>query len=332
MGSSVLKYIKIETVSDSPVAAMVPLAGRVSFDEDKTQRVASPIDGRAVSILVHPGDKVEANQPLVELSSPVVGQLQSDALKARQDLSLSEKARERARKLVADGAVSAKELAQIEADYHKASSDVARTSAQLQALGLTATEPAVRASLRARIGGTVVERSVLVGQEIRADTVTPLLTITNLESVWILADAYEQDLSLVHEQANVIVRVPAYPGEEFPGKVSHVGEIIDPLTRTVKICCVVPNPARKLLPEMFAKVELRDLEQKRAIQIPAPAVLYDGDAASVLVVTDKTSFRSRPVSLGPALNGKVRVLSGLKAGEKIVTTGALFLNQESTDD
>src|SRR5262249_33468562 len=153
------------------------------------------------------------------LSSPQVGQIQADAQKAQQDFSVSQKAIDRVHKLQADGAISEKEVAQAEADFKKAKSDVARTSAQLKALGLSASDPAVRVSLHAQIGGTVVERNALVGQEVRADAPQPLLTITSLDTVWVLADVYEQDLALVRVGASVRVRVPAYPGETFAGKV-----------------------------------------------------------------------------------------------------------------
>src|SRR5215831_17863480 len=122
-------FIKIETVQETAGSTSVSLPGRVTFDEDHTQRVASPIDGRATAILVKLGDKVRAGQPLIQLSSPNVGQLQSDAQKAMSDLGISEKAVERVHKLQSDGAVSEKEAAQAEADLKKARSDYARATA-----------------------------------------------------------------------------------------------------------------------------------------------------------------------------------------------------------
>lgn len=327
-GSPRLKYAKIETVQETTAAALVALTGRVSFDEEHTQRVASPIDGRVTALLVKPGDKVKVGQPLIELSSPMVGQLQAEALKAAQDLGLAQKAGERGRKLMADGAISTKELTQIEADLRKASSDVARTTAQLRALGISATEPAVTVSLRARVEGTVVERSALVGQEIRADAAAALLLITDLNTVWVLADAYEQDLPIVQVGAQVSVHVPAYPGESFPGKVVHVHDAVDPETRTVKVRCVLANPGGRLKPEMFAKVELSNPGGPKAIVVPIPAVLNDGDQSIVLVVSEDNMFQATKVQAGPESAGMVRILSGLTPGQRIVTQGALFLQRE----
>lgn len=330
-GSPRLDFIKIEVVKESDAASSVNLPGKVGFDEDHTQRLATPIDGRVVSLLVKIGDKVRAGQSLVELSSPQVGQLQADALKAQHDMDIAQKALDRTNKLKPEGAVSDKDAAQAEADFKKARADVARTTAQLKSLGVSPIDPAVRVSLRAQIAGTVVDRPVLVGQEVRADQAQPLLTVTSLETVWVQADIYEQDLGLVQPGAAVTVVVPAYPGEKFDGKVGNVGEVVDPQTRTVKVRCVIPNPDHKLKPEMFAKVEVKDAGGRKLIMIPAKAVLSDGEKTRVVTAGEDHSFRVRTVTLGPEVEGQVRVLGGLRPGEKIVTDGALFLKHEIED-
>lgn len=327
-GNPKLDFIKIEAVAEQSSLAAITLTGKVGFDEDHTQRVASPIDGRATAILVRPGDHVGAGASLVTLSSPHVGQLQSDAQKAISDLGVAQKAIERVTKLAADGAISDKEVAQADSDFKKAKTEVARTVAQLKSLGLSAGEPAVAVTLRAQLAGTVVERTILNGQEVRADATVPLITISNLSSVWVLADVYEQDLGAVEGGAPVRVQVPAYPGEWFPGKVSHVGDVVDATSRTVKIRCLVPNPTGRLKPEMFAKIEIANASTKKVITIPSRSIINEGDQAKVVVAGEGNTFKARVVQVGPTIEGTVRVLAGLTAGERIVTDGALFLKQE----
>src|SRR4051794_10253565 len=164
-GVAPLDFIKVASVKEVAGATSDTLPGRVTFDEDHTQRVSSPIDGRAVGMLVKLGDKVRAGQPLIELSSPSVGLLQADAQKAMSDLTVAEKSTERVHKLQTEGAVAEKEVALVESDHRKARSDFARATAQLKSLGVSATDPAVGVALRAQIAGTVVERNILVGQE-----------------------------------------------------------------------------------------------------------------------------------------------------------------------
>jgi len=219
-GSAPLGFIKIETVTESAAGTSVSLPARVSFDEDHTQRVASPIDGRATGVLVKIGDKVKVGQPLILLSSPNVGQIQADAQKAESDLTVAQKAIERAHKLQADGAIADKDVALAEADFHKAMSDRGRATAQLKALGISASDPSINVALRAQVSGMVVDRNVLLGQEVRADQATPLMTISSLDSLWVLADVYEQDLGLVELDAPVTVHVPAYPADALPPELA----------------------------------------------------------------------------------------------------------------
>jgi membrane fusion protein, heavy metal efflux system len=321
-------FIKIEVLQEASGATTISLPGRVGFDEDRTQRVASPIDGRAVAILVKTGERVRAGQPLVQLSSPNVGQIQADAQKALSDLAVAEKAGERVHKLQAEGAVAEKEVAQVDGELRKARADYARATAQLKALGVSPSDPTVNAALRAQIAGVVVERNVLVGQEVRAEQATPLLTISSLDSVWVMADAYEQDLSLVAEGDTVTIQVPAYPGEKFTGRVTYVGDVVDPTTRTVKVRCVVPNKDHRLKPEMFAKVAISDNGRRKTMSIESKAVLTDGEKTYVIVATEGNVFHLRRVDVGPDLDGRIRLLGGVTPGEKIVTEGAIFMKRE----
>ena len=331
-GNDHLNFIKVESVEPTDAAPAVRLTGKIGFDENHTQRVASPIDGRATKILVELGQKVHPGQALVELTSPQVSSLQAEAQKSLQDMDIASKGLERAQKLKLDGAISEKEAAQAEADYHKAKSDTARAQAQLKSLGVSPSDPTVSAALSAQIGGTIVERNTLVGQEVRADSAQPLFTISNLDVVWVLVDVYEQDLGLVQQGANVKLHVPAYPGETFDGKVEHIGDVVDPNSRTVKLRCTVPNPAAKLKPEMFATVELAEAAGKKVVMLPASAILTDSESTQVIVAGDDHVYRKRVVTVGPERDGRVRILDGLKQGEKVVTLGAIFLKRDIESD
>jgi cobalt-zinc-cadmium efflux system membrane fusion protein len=254
--------------------------------------------------------------------------LQAEAQKSLSDLAVAEKALERAHRLQADGAIAEKEVAQLEGELRKARADQARARAQLESLGVSPTDPAVKVALRSQIAGTVVERNVLVGQEVRADQATPLLTVSNLDTVWIIADVYEQDLTAARAGDEVEITVPAYPGDTFTGKIDHIGEVLDPSSRTVKIRCLVPNAEARLKPDMFAKVRLASGRGPDRIRVPAKAVLSDGDKSVVLVVSEGMIFRLRRVDVGSEVEGTLPVFRGLIPGEKIVTDGAIFMKRE----
>jgi cobalt-zinc-cadmium efflux system membrane fusion protein len=331
-GNPRLGYIKVEVARESEAPPSLHLTGRVALDEDNTQRLASPVDGRVTKVMVQLGDKVKKGQALVELSSTRVAEIEADAQKAEQDLTLAKKSVDRAEKLRQEGAIADKDLARIGADFEKAKTDAARVQAQLRLLSLAPSGPGLSASLRSQIVGTVVERSTFVGQEVRADAAAPLLTLTNLGTVWVLADVYEQDLGLVAPGATVAIRVPAYPSETFAGKVDHIGEVVDPTTRTVKLRVVVPNGDLQLKPEMFAKIDLAVTGSRPSIVLPARAILTDSEHSRVIVASDGNVFRQRVVEIGPEIDGQVTVAKGIAPGEKVVTSGAIFLRREMESD
>jgi cobalt-zinc-cadmium efflux system membrane fusion protein len=274
------------------------------------------------------GDKVRAGQPLVELSSPNVGQLQSDAQKAMSDLTVAEKATERVHKLQAEGAVADKEVAQVDGDYRKAKSDYARTTAHLKALGVSASDPAVGVALRAQIRGRRrrAQRARGAGGARRpggaaAHDQQPRQRVGARRRVRAGPLARRRGRRRHHPRARV-------PGRDLPGQGSHVGDVVDPGTRTVKIRCVADNKSRRLKPEMFAKVDVQNAAGRKIVLVPSQAVLSEGDRSVVIVASEGNVFRSRRVDVGPESEGRVRILGGLRPGEKIVTDGAIFMKRE----
>jgi cobalt-zinc-cadmium efflux system membrane fusion protein len=317
--------VKTEQVVAVDLPQGVVTTGRVSFDENRTQRITSPVAGRVVRVLVQVGDTVRAGQPLVDLASPEAAMLQSEVKKAQQDLEIAEKAWQRAEALRADGAVSDREAAQARADYQKALAEAERGEAYVRALGLDARAPLVHAALTSRLGGTVVERPVGVGQEVRGDSAEPLVTLSDLSQVWVVADLYERDLGAVRLHSEARVRVPAYPGEEFVGEVTSIGDVVDAQSRTVKVRCVLANRDRRLKPEMFATVHL-NTAAVRAVTVPTRAVVTDGARTKVVIVDEARALWARDVELGPQRDGRHPVLAGLEEGETVVTEGAIFLH------
>jgi cobalt-zinc-cadmium efflux system membrane fusion protein len=324
-------YIKVATVTAYDGQLQLNTTGKIGFDDDHTQHVTTPVDGRVAAIKVSLGQQVNVGEPLVELSSSRVAELQSDAKKEQQDLEVAERSLQRAHKLRADGAVSDKELSQAHADLNKARAEVERAQAQLAALGIHKGDPVVRAALFARVDGTVVQRNISVGQEVRADSGTPLLTLTNLDHVWVTADVYEQDLGVVQKKAPVELTVTAYPGQRFLGAVAYVGDIIDSQSRTVKVRCDIANPNHLLKPEMFAKAAIAYESTADKIFIPTRSLISDGEKTQVLVVGEQQAVYLRQVQAGSELGGRQQILDGLRLGERIVVDGAVFLRNALGD-
>jgi cobalt-zinc-cadmium efflux system membrane fusion protein len=317
-------YVKVAEATAVTTGETLAAAGKVGFDEDHTSRVGSPLSGRVEAILVKPGDTVTRGQPLVTIVSPEVQAALADARAAAADVHVQELNVERLRALHAEQAVAAKDVAQAESDLTKAQAAEARARSLLALLGIRPGEHTSRFTLRAPLAGTVVDRSVLPGTEVRSDGGAALLTISDLRRVWLTAAVHETDLASIRAGQAATVTVAAYPGQTFAARIEHVGEALDPETRTAKLRLVAENPGRALKPEMFARVAL-PVSQAARVRVPSSAVLTDGMASTVLVAMGNGRYARRVVELGPENDGQLTVLSGLRAGERVVVEGAQFV-------
>ncbi|BDG08912.1 efflux RND transporter periplasmic adaptor subunit [Anaeromyxobacter paludicola] len=324
-------YVRVAPVEVSRDGGLATATGRVGFDEDHTSRVGSPLSGRVVELQARPGDRVRRGQPLLAIASPDAESAVADLVAAEADLTAARKNLERSRRLFADQAVPYKDVLQAETDATKAEAARSRARSRLEVLGI---DPAVGAHrsrfvLRAPLDGVVVERAAMPGMEVRADSGAPLVTVADLRRLWVQADVYERDLGLASVGQRAAVTVPAFPGETFAGTVTHIGDLVDPQTRTVKVRVEVENPSQRLKPEMFARVTLIGRPGAPAgLTVPADAILSDGQASAVIVAVSPGRFQKRPVALGPEQDGRIRVLSGLSPGDQVVVDGGLYLKAE----
>jgi cobalt-zinc-cadmium efflux system membrane fusion protein len=326
--SQIPDFVRVAEVETTSEPGATEATGRVAFDEGRVSRVGAPVSGRVVELRVQPGDRVKRGQPLLVIASPDAESAYADWVAARADDALAEKGLERQRRLLADQAVSAKEVLQAEGDATKARAAKARALARLEVLGIAPDDAGGRPSrylLRAPIDGVVVERPATPGMEVRADSGTPLVTVADLSRLWVLADVYERDVASVSAGGRAEVRVAAWPGKVFEGKVTYVGDLVDPQSRTVKVRVEVQNPEQRLKPEMYARVALRGAAGAPTLAVPSQAVLSDGTASAVMVALGDGRFERRTIEAGPERDGRVRVLAGLAPGERVVVDGAIYL-------
>jgi cobalt-zinc-cadmium efflux system membrane fusion protein len=322
-------FVKIAEVEVSSEAAPTEATAKVAFDEGRVSRIGTPVSGRVLELRVQPGDHVRKGQPLLVIASPDAESAFADWIAARADAALAEKNLERQRRLLADQAVSQREVLQAEGEATKARAGRARALGRLEILGISPDDPDGKPSrylLRAPIDGVVVERPANPGMEVRADAGTSLVTVADLSRLWVLADVFERDLGAVVKGGRAEVHVAAWPGRVWEGKVAHVGDVVDPQSRTVKVRVEVENPDQKLKPEMFARVTLRGAPAAPALTVPSQAVLSDGAASAVVVALGAGRFQRRTIETGPERDGTVRVLAGLVPGERVVVDGAIYLS------
>ena len=321
-----LTNLKIEPVIEITAPATEPLNGKITFDENYTARISSPILGRAVSIKVQIGDKVKAGQVLMMMDSPELGSALADARKAEADLQLKRKSFERNNLLLEGGVIARKEQENSQADLSQAEAEARRASAHLKSLGAQRNSNQ-NYTLRAPIAGVVVDRQVNPGAEVRPDAAMPLFTITNPDHLWASIDLPERDLAKVYQGQTLAIQVDAYPDKIFSGKVESIGVMVDPATRRITIRCSLESKG-KLKPEMYARITPLNTKNSKVIRLPNTALITEGLYNYVFVEVSSGHFKKRRVMLDSQEYDFATVKNGLVVGELVITSGAILLNSE----
>lgn len=330
-----LSHIQIVNVSTAPLTRTLRLSGQVAYNGFKTTPVITAVGGPVSQVLVFPGQHVRAGQPMLEVSSPDYSQLRANYLKARDSYNLADKNYQRAQDLYAHHAIAEADLLQAESVRTQAQADMNAAEQALHILGITnldslaSAPPTAQIPVRAPISGEVVDRQCSPGQLIQAGA-TQCFTISDMSTVWVLVNVYQNQLSYIHTGDAVSVQTDAYP-TIFRGKISYLAPAVDPNTRTLQARIVTENPGEKLKNQMYVTAIVVAGTIPKAITVPVASVMRNTENQPfVYVQTGATQFSRRMVEIGEIQQERIQILSGLSAGEKVVADGSLFLQFQNS--
>jgi membrane fusion protein, heavy metal efflux system len=324
-----MSHVQVVTVQASPLPRVLRLTGSVAYNNFETTPVITQVGGPVSRILVSPGEVVRVGQVLLEVASPDYAQDRTNYLKARDALSLTEKSYVRAQDLYAHGANAQADLEQAESTRNQARADLQAAEQALKVLGVSPDALVGRPSsaqipLLAPIGGEIVERLVSPGQVLQAGA-TQCFTISNMKTVWVLANVYQQDLGYVRVGDQVEISTDAYP-DIFRGRISYIAPAVDPTTRTLQVRIVTNNPEEKLKRDMYVTATVRAAAILHAITVPDASVLRNAENQPfVYAAMGPNQFGERLVAIGESQGGRTQILSGLREGEQVAADGSLFL-------
>ena len=327
-GAPQLTAIRAAVVEEAPLPLAEPLNARITYDENVTSRVSSPIPGRVDRLYVSPGDAVHTGDALLRIDSPDLAAAVADVRKAASDEVRKKHAFERAAKLLEADVAPRKDFETAQADYEQARAETRRAELRLRNLGPAPSGEGAQYTVRAPVAGVVVDRHANPGMQVRPDLPDPLFVITDPTRLWVIIDLPERALGKVAPGRPVAVEVDAYPNERFEARVAWVGEVVDPATRRVPVRCTLANPYRRLKPEMYARATLLAEHGERAVRVPNEALVTEGLYSFAFVERAPGEFERRKLSLAFQTPESSYVLSGLVAGERVVVAGALLLNAE----
>lgn len=333
VSGEMLRDLRVTTsrVEEHRGAEPASMLGELSVNQNAYAEVGTALQGRVVALRATLGQRVTAGAPLATLESGELARARSDAATAQARVELSQRALERKRRLNAERIAPMREVQEAENEAAAAEQQRRSARATLQALGApeaTSDADLATLSITAPIAGTVIERTVLLGQV--TDPSTPLFKIANLSTLWLTVHAFERDAVRLRVGETARIAFAAMPGRTFSGQVSFIGQTVERESRTVSVRIEMANAEGVLRPGMSATAWLPvGNESGVMLTVPVAALQRVRDRWCVFVPKDDRTFEIRAVGRGRDLAGEVEVVSGVKAGETVVVDGAFLLKAET---
>ena len=344
--------IAVETAALRDLRDTLSATGTVSEDPVRVAHIRPLARGLIEKTYVRLGDRVSKLDPLIEYDNMELGlaigeyqSAQAELQRSLTDLEVKKTILGRAREMLKVGAIARTAYDLREAEYKDAEAKtagsratVAKIADQIRRFGWTNQDlenlPAQQGSghtishsvLKAPFSGIITAYHASIGEVV--EPATELLAITDMSSLWVLADVFEKDLSHVQAGKSVQVRVASYPGKVFRGRITYVADTIDPKTRTAKVRCVVDNSDGLLKLEMFATVQIPMNKTSSVLAIPDSAIQQVEGKSVVFVRNSEKEFQMREIQTGAASGGYTEIRSGLTSGDTVVTRGSFVVKTE----
>lgn len=333
-GSPLRRRILVLPVTATSAPTQTSLPAQVEADPARMVNIVPPAAGRVTELKVGLGDHVVKGQLLLVMTSGDVALAAADRDKAHDAAQLSARVLERQRGMQEAGAGAGKDLEQAESSDTQARAELARAEARLRSLGAfaasgnTGSGAGGRINIVAPISGSITSLAAAVGMSAN-DPTAVLMTVANLDTVWITANVPENMLSQIEKGQTVAIGLPAYPELSLHGVVAFVSDVLQPDTRRAAIRIVIRNTslggAVRLKPNMYATTAFA-VAAAATPAVPASALLMNNDSTTVFVEIAPWTFVRRAIETGSEADGRVRVKSGLHTGDRIVVSGGVLLN------
>ena len=329
----------IKTVAATTGTATTPLhiPGVVQPNGYKEVAVTALVSGRVTQVRAELGQRVMLGETLAIVYSPELADAQTTFIAVRAEHAAHDQRQARAQRLFAIGAVSRQELEALEAEKARKDQEVETARARLVLLGIpeertqrlaTPLDVVTTFEVRAPISGVITKRSANPGVII--DPATPLFTVVDLATVWVIGDLYERDFAAVHVGNPVTITTSSYPGLVLKGQVGYIDPQVQEETRTAKLRVEVPNAGDRLRFGMFVDVSVAGRASRPVVFVPKAAVQVVGARPVVYVAGagNNGHFVERNVEVGDTIGNQIGIVAGIQAGELVVTDGAFFLRAE----
>ncbi len=331
-----LKSIKVGPVGWHLFKMEHEAVGNIAFNDDRSVQVYPSYQGKIINLFADLGDNVRRGRKLYTINSPDLVQAESTLIASAGVLDLTTKTLERAKKLYETQGIAQKDLQQAASDQQSAEGAFNAAKDAVRIFGKTDAE-IDRIVAKRRIDPVMVVRSPIAGYITARNAAPGILaqpgnppapfTVSDISTVWMVAYVLESDSPLFHTGQDVSVKLMAFPGRTFKGRITTIGSAVDPNTHRLMVRSVIRDPRHELKPGMLAAFTIRTGAPLRSVAVPVDAVVRQGDGTmTVFVTADGHTFTRRTVKLGLQQDGYHQITDGLKPGETVATDGAVFLD------
>ncbi len=336
LSDSQLASVKVAPVEDREFPVEKQAVGSIDFDEDMETQVFTPYQGKIIALFAAVGDDVKNGQTLFTIDSPDLLQAESTLIAAAGVLELTTRNLARLRELYKTLAVSQRDLDQGTSDQQTAEGNLRAARDAVRIFGKTdadidriianrSADPTL--VVPSPISGRITARTAAPGLFVQPANPPPPYIVTDTDTMWMLANVAENDSPAFRVGQEVKVRLGAFPGRVFDGKITTIGASVDPNTRRVLVRSEIKDPQHELRSGMFANFVIEVARPVRSPAVPADGVVREGDGTmTVWVTADRRRFTKRTVKIGEPGDGYRQILEGVQVGELVATEGALFLS------
>jgi len=320
--------VKTVKVAFKPIKKAIRTVGRVEADESRQATINVKIEGWVEKLYINTtGVYIKKGDRLAEIYSPELVATQQEyltALKWTKAAKMNQPG---------DHPVTSSDIDKMMATDAQATLDAARNRLLLWDISESQIEQIAKTgkttrtlTLYAPVSGYVSQKMVVSGMKVMPGE--KMFDISDLSALWVMADIYEYELSLIKVGNRAAITVPSLPGVEFASQIDYIYPDLTPQTRTAKVRFKLANPRMQLKPQMFANVEMR-IDLGRRLVVPESAVMDTGRAQVAYVDRGGGAFEPREVRTGLRTDGYVEVLGGLKGGESVVAQANFLVDSEA---
>ncbi len=313
----------LAAAGEHTAAPELNVTGVVSADVSRNIPVITLATGRVTEVHARLGDTVVKDQLLMKVQSADIAGAYSDYQQALADETLARAQLERSTVLLDKGAIARKDLEVAQDAATKAAVTVRTTLDHLRVLGADPEHPSPIVEVRAPVSGVITDQQVTAAAGVQGLASPNPFTISDLSSVWILCDVYENDLAQVRLGEFAEVRLNAYPDKVFRGRIGNISPILDPNIRTAKVRLEMRNPGTMRL-GMFVTATFHGLKTETHATVPASAILHLHDRDWVYVPAGQAQFRRLEVTGGRMLPGGLQEVAGIQPGQRVVSNALVL--------